>query len=73
MLWQDLYWAYIIEYLSEKLKFILKNTIQISVSYPFPFFISLFEPEILPGMDHHAYMVVRKRKEHEYPAFARAR
>jgi len=35
-------------------------------------FISLVESGILSGMDHHTYMVVRKRKEHEYPAFPRA-
>jgi hypothetical protein len=66
MLWYDLYWAYVIEYLSEEMKFILKNY------HSFPFFISLVESGILPGMDHHAYMVVRKRKEHGYPAFPRA-
>jgi hypothetical protein len=45
-------WLVIIEYLPEEMRFTMKK-------YPsFP----LLNPE--PGMDHHAYMVVRKRKEH---------
>ena len=66
LLWQDLYWPDVIEYLSEEIPFILKKY------HSFPSFISLVESGILPGMDHHAYMVVRKRKEHGYPAFPRA-